>query len=1281
MALNPNGAPAGYYYKAGATAYLIDPAGTYSLAGASAPTTDPAGTYSLAGASAPTTDPAGTYSVAEASAPTLAAAGTYILNTAASQYGLDRLFLDLGNRVPLNEVLSFNSATAVENFFGVGSDEAALATDFFAGYNGSSANMLFVRMPLGGARARIYGANIGGLTLPQLQAIHGTLILTSGGYKFRASVNLATATSFANAASLIQSALNAVRPTLATTTNSSITPESASFVGSMSGGLMDVTAVLSGQIAIGGVLANDNGAYIIDQESGTPGGVGVYNVNLTGGTFAPGTALSENYGVLTIGAVTSGTVAVGQEVTGNGIIGDTAIESNISGSGSGSTWVVDLKKTVSPQALTMEAAPLTVTDEAVRGATVNSESFWIEANGSYPFLATSMTYASGTAATSLGLTQSAGAYLSTPGQITTSLSASMNNVIQNENSQWSSFQLIHSTLLVGTSALSAWSAASGGRFQYLSGYTNTTPPIVPSSAAAEIVDPAGTYSGPGASSPTIDPAGSYSLAGASAPTLAQPGYYVPTAGASSETPDDPGYYTPYAGATAEIQALPPTISGTVPGQTTPSGQPDTPFASVMIADPNIDTSDILSIQLSGGGTLSDGAGFSGLTTSSPGLYALSGAAAAITSELDALVFTPGSGAGTTTFALTDTTSVGTSASDANTTVTVVSPPGTYLPAGASAPTADPGGTYSAAGASAPTTDPAGTYSSPYALDRLFLVGDTATPDGSILSFNSAAAVAKSSGPNGGGGEAQIAKDFFAGYGDTSATIMFIRYNPTGERPHLNGANVSDLTLSQLQSINGSIAVSFQGWKYSGEVNLSKVTSFRQAAHAIQVALDSNLQVTAVTAGSSITPVSLSFTGSTNLDSLIVTSASPGSIKLGAEISIPGISGMDQVLVQLTGTPGGAGVYTMAFAHGIIPSETMTESYGVLTVGSVTAGAVGVGEEVTGAGVLPQTGIDSNLSGSGAGSTWVVNNAQAVAGENMTMTAPPLHVLGNPVVGATGNNHFTVQPDRNFGFDDNPSSLSYASGTAAAALGLTQASGAVDSTPGGQPPPAAAFLNNLVENENVQFGSFQGYASKDPDFQGEMMAWTQSNPGFTYLGDHVGGGQSTTPAGSSLPTTDPAGTYSGPGASAPTPADPGTYIPVTGATSKAAEIQDSAGYYSLAGASAPTIDPAGTYSGPGASAPTLADPGTYIPVTGATLCCRGDRRLSRLLQSRGRLCADFRAGRILCPDSRGQQREAGRSWLLHAEPGRDGGDPGAEADHLGHGRGAVCSFWADRHAVF
>ena len=176
-----------------------------------------------------------------------------------SPYGLDRLFLENNNGIPFNTVLSFNSVTAVENFFGVDSAEAKLATEFFSGYNGPWANMLFDRMPLGGGRARIYGANLSGLTLAQLQAINGTLSLTSEGYTFDASINLASATSFANAASLIQSALNAAQPTEATTTGSSIAPGSASFTGSIEGGLMVVTAVSSGQIAIGGTLTSANG--------------------------------------------------------------------------------------------------------------------------------------------------------------------------------------------------------------------------------------------------------------------------------------------------------------------------------------------------------------------------------------------------------------------------------------------------------------------------------------------------------------------------------------------------------------------------------------------------------------------------------------------------------------------------------------------------------------------------------------------------------------------------------------------------------------------------------------------------------------------------------------------------------------------------------------------------------------------------------------------------------------------------------------------------------------
>ena len=72
---------------------------------------------------------------------------------------------------------------------------------------------------------------------------------------------------------------------------------------------------------------------------------------------------------------------------------------------------------------------------------------------------------------------------------------------------------------------------------------------------------------------------------------------------------------------------------------------------------------------------------------------------------------------------------------------------------------------------------------------------------------------------------------------------------------------------------------------------------------------------------------------------------------------------------------------------------MTETYGVLTVGAVNSGTVALGQEVTGAGVLPLTAIDGHLSGSGPGSTWIVSNAQTVDGRPHNDGASPRSLLG------------------------------------------------------------------------------------------------------------------------------------------------------------------------------------------------------------------------------------------------------------------------------------------------
>ena len=115
------------------------------------------------------------------------------------------------------------------------------------------------------------------------------------------------------------------------------------------------------------------------------------------------------------------------------------------------------------------------------------------------------------------------------------------------------------------------------------------------------------------------------------------------------------------------------------------------------------------------------------------------------------------------------------------------------------------------------------------------------------------------------------------------------------------------------------------------------------------------------------------------------------------------------------------------------------------------------------------------------------------------------------------------------------------------------------------------MSNLVATLSNEFGSFQAtwsqLAQEDPALQTALEEWALSTDGqFQFLENNT---TNASPAGTSAPTIDPAGTYSGPGASAPTLAAAGTYIPVTGATSSAAEKFDPAGTYSPAGASAAT----------------------------------------------------------------------------------------------------------------
>ena len=84
-----------------------------------------------------------------------------------------------------------------------------------------------------------------------------------------------------------------------------------------------------------------------------------------------------------------------------------------------------------------------------------------------------------------------------------------------------------------------------------------------------------------------------------------------------------------------------------------------------------------------------------------------------------------------------------------------------------------------------------------------------------------------------------------------------------------------------------------------------------------------------------------------------------------------------------------------------------------------------------------------------------------------------------------------------------------------ALGLTQAAGASLSPVGTSIPSASAFLNNLVQTENGQFGSFQStwqqLALESPQQTAALQAWAQSTDGqYQFLAklheQHAAGGR-------------------------------------------------------------------------------------------------------------------------------------------------------------------------------
>lgn len=122
---------------------------------------------------------------------------------------MNGLLLTNGTRVPIGSVLSFASADDVSDYFGPSSVEAIAAALYFLGIDNSTRKpgaVLFAQYPTAAVAGYLRGGDAAAaLTLAQLQALSGSLTVTVDGatVKTASSINLSSATSFSNAATII----------------------------------------------------------------------------------------------------------------------------------------------------------------------------------------------------------------------------------------------------------------------------------------------------------------------------------------------------------------------------------------------------------------------------------------------------------------------------------------------------------------------------------------------------------------------------------------------------------------------------------------------------------------------------------------------------------------------------------------------------------------------------------------------------------------------------------------------------------------------------------------------------------------------------------------------------------------------------------------------------------------------------------------------------------------------------------------------------------------------
>jgi hypothetical protein len=140
-----------------------------------------------------------------------------VLGAGGNPLSLNGIFLTSSTAVPIGTVMPFSDLADVGTFFGLGSTEYERAGIYFDGFDGADSipgTIIFAQYNTAAVAGYLRGASLAGVALTAIQALSGTLTLSLDGVStVSAAINLASASSFSNAAALIQTGLQGGTPT------------------------------------------------------------------------------------------------------------------------------------------------------------------------------------------------------------------------------------------------------------------------------------------------------------------------------------------------------------------------------------------------------------------------------------------------------------------------------------------------------------------------------------------------------------------------------------------------------------------------------------------------------------------------------------------------------------------------------------------------------------------------------------------------------------------------------------------------------------------------------------------------------------------------------------------------------------------------------------------------------------------------------------------------------------------------------------------------------------